>query len=172
MMSKPKRQLQLRPRLAGPRSARPRSARQRGVTTLLVILTLIFVTSLLGVMLRQNQVGVKQRRLIEQKSQAHLLTESGIERAVAKAKADAEYSSEDWRISAGEFGGRFSALVQIAVDRTTSPAQVSIVATYPIRNGEAEPGFSSKVRKQVFVELSSNESVSESIESGDKEDNS
>lgn len=117
---------------------------RRGLSTLLVILALIFVTGMIGVTLRQLNAVNRQRRLVNYRAQASLLADSGIERAVSMAQRDPDYVAETWTITAGEMGSWHGAEVEISVDRSSLPPRIVVAAHYP-----AQSKVQAHVRKQI-----------------------
>jgi Tfp pilus assembly protein PilV len=112
----------------------------------------LLVASLLGAsMMKTAHVSHQQIQREIQHSQAELLAEAGLARAMAKRAVSAEYSTEKWTISARELNGAHSAAVLISFTETSIPEPKTILtamAEYPV--GSATP---IRVTRRVVVPL-------------------
>jgi len=133
---------------------RTRRRARSAATLLLVVISLIVITLIYGAMLRRLAIGNRQIKQRARKSQATVLADSAIERAVFALRSDSDYRQETWKVSAEELGGRFAAQVEIEVteskedrdDDSNDAKTVSVKAVYP-----AESDFRVTVRKQVSI---------------------
>jgi Tfp pilus assembly protein PilV len=100
-----------------------------------VVLIALFVIGLICVGLlkvafaRRAEAAMEERRL-----QAGWLAESGVDRAVARLQASADYSGETWEVPAADLGGRGSATVAIQVEKVPDRVdrkKVRVQADYP-----------------------------------------
>jgi Tfp pilus assembly protein PilX len=109
--------------------------RRSGLVSVVVLITL-FVIGLIGMALlkvafaRRAELGMEERRV-----QAIWLAESGVDRAIARLNASAEFAGETWEVSAEDLGGRGAATVAIQVEKVPDrPARrkVRVQADFPI----------------------------------------
>ena len=120
---------------------------RKGATLLLVVLCMVVLTTILAAMFRHLRISTRQIKQRARKTQATLLAESAIERAVYRMQIETDYRQETWTIPAAELGQRFGGTVDIAVGEAKDGQQlVSVTAAYP-----ASSEFRATVRKSVSV---------------------
>ena len=117
------------------------------VLVCLSVAMMLFLVWLRTAALEQSQLRAQQDRL-----QAGILADAGLDRAAAQLRSAAGYSGEIWQIGADAFAGRGGAAVVISIESApekTDSRIVHSVAEYPL-------GSESLVRrsKQVTVVLS------------------
>lgn len=122
--------------------------RRQGAVLLLVFVCLIVLSTILGGMFQHLTISNRQIKQRNRKSQASLIAESAIGRAVASLRKDPSYRKETWRIDASELGNRYAANVDINVSLDDDPMKqvITVEATYPV-----ESDFRVMVRKSVIV---------------------
>lgn len=108
--------------------------RRRGGFLIVAMICLLLSTVLVGTVLTLVQA---QRRQMTQEQiclQTDWLAESGLERAVARLKADAAYTGETWSVTADELGGAEAGEVMIdirPVENHPDQRIVHVEAIYP-----------------------------------------
>ena len=134
---------------------------------LLVIVSLIVITALIGAMVRHMTLSHRQIKQWRTHAQSRWLVESGIERGVARLKQDANYTGELWHLTADELqiGADAEAEVDIQVLESDGRLMLEVAARYPL-NSE----FFSRVRKSVPVTLPVSETALEKKETIDAEE--
>jgi hypothetical protein len=85
-----------------------------------VLVCLVVVTLISGVLLRIGLAHRDQVRSQEHRLQAEWLTQSGLERALARIAADSNYAGETWRLNRRDLG-----LPEVPCD---DPAPAAVVA--------------------------------------------
>jgi hypothetical protein len=138
--------------------------RRRALTSIAVIVCLIVITLIGAALLK---VGLAQRALAavdERRLQAEWLAESGLDRALARLSADANYTGEEWPVRAEDLslspdsiavhpGGSAAgpaALITISVDRPKGSAnrrRIRVQADYPL-----DPSKRSRHTKEVLID--------------------
>ena len=128
-----------------------RNIDRRAVVLLSVLVCLgvammLFLAWLKTAALERGQLRAQQDRV-----QAEILADAGLDRAGAQLHAASDYSGETWQIGADSFAGRGAASVTIRVESVPEKAtarKVQAVAEYPV-------GSDARVRrsKQVTIVL-------------------
>ena len=115
---------------------------------LIVVITLIIITTMIGAMLQHLTLANRQMKQRARKAQATWLAESAIERAVFALRQNENYEEEVWKVTADQLGGRHSGQVAINVESSESNPSVvvSVTAVYP-----ESSDFRATVRKKVTV---------------------
>jgi type II secretory pathway component PulK len=118
-----------------PRRRPIRSTRRRGAA---LLVALVCVSIAVAVMYGIVQLALQTHRevnLEQRRTQTRWILESAVDRAAAQLATDAEYSGEQWTVSAEELGKRYGAEVRILVERVEGQAdwrQVQVVADHPV----------------------------------------
>jgi type II secretory pathway component PulK len=108
--------------------------RRRGAI-LVVVLVCLAIAAVLFVMLAKQ--AITERRAVQNHYwgvQAQWLAEAGVERAVSRLAANADYSGETWNISADELSGSDAAVVRIRAEKTADRPDrrtIHVEADYP-----------------------------------------
>ena len=125
---------------------------RRGVAMVMVVLTLVVVTALLGGLLRHLVLANRQMKQFANKAQAALLAESGIERAAATLATNVSYTGGVWEVAPEQLAGKHAGEVEISI----TPADednlkvIEVTAIYPASKGQGG-AFRALVRKSVFI---------------------
>ena len=110
-------------------------SRNRRGGVLVMAIVCVAIAAMLFVMIAQAAaLGRRASDSQRWQIQASLLAESGLDRAVARLWADADYGGETWAPGAAEFDGRHSAAVAIEVEPVPDEPerrQIRIRADYP-----------------------------------------
>ena len=113
--------------------------RRRGMISVVMLIGLI-VLGLVATSLFKVATGRRAlAKLAENQAQASALVDSGIDRALARLQAHADYVGETWEIPAIDLGGRGSARIEIEVKPEPAHAdqrRIVVTADYQI----ARPG--------------------------------
>ena len=135
----------------GPRLASAvRPVRRRGVVLLVSIVCLAIAAV---VFLSLVRVSITEKHRVDTEAwqlQAAWLAESGLERAVARLRADPAYQGETWSLSARDLGTQHGAAVRIQVENVPDHPQtraVRVEADYP-----DQPQRRGRYSKQVLIE--------------------
>ena len=127
-------------------------ARHRRGMALLIVLAAIGLASALGMSLLKLTMAQRQQAEQEQfLAQARWLTESAVNEAAARLKADPKFAGRTWPVAAKELGGRHVANVSIdvkPVENSPQRRQVTVIADVP-----AESEQRARVRVVRFVDL-------------------
>jgi len=138
---------------------------RRALTTVVVLVCLIVITLIGAALLKVGLAQRNQVRSQEHRLQAEWLAESGLDRAVARLAADANYPGEEWPIlaldlsvPAGPAPGRPAggsaqpaAMITITVDRVRENGngrRIRVQADYPL-----DPPARSRHTKQMLIDL-------------------
>lgn len=110
---------------------RKRKSDRRGVFTVGVILVIIVVATLVMAFTRSLIAQGRADRVRRNHRQAAWLAEAGLDRAVAKSQADAQYRGETWRLADDQIEGGADVLIEVETvnDNTQS---LRVVARFPI----------------------------------------
>ena len=127
------------------------SPRRPGVLLICVLVCLTMVMMLFAATIRMIFLERQQVRAQENRLQAELLADSGLERATSQLAGNPEYVGEAWRIDAEQLGKRDPATVSIRVEAIADRPQsrrVIVAADFP-----AEGELRARRSKQIQVEL-------------------
>lgn len=94
---------------------RCRSHPRRGAVLITVLVSLVLLAIIGGALLR---LAALERKLLDAQAnacQSRWLAEAGLQRAVARLIADANYQGETWQVEASELSQQAPALVEIEV---------------------------------------------------------
>lgn len=99
-----------------------RNARRgRGGFAVVAVLVCLLVISMLGATMVQTSLEAHRgSRLARDRVQTMWLAESGIDRAAAQLRRDADYMGETWKIVADDLDGRRAAVVEISIEPATA----------------------------------------------------
>ena len=139
----------------------PGKTPRRGLTTVAVLVCLVVILLISGVLLK---IGVAQRdrvRAAEQSSQAEWLAQAGLDRALARLAASADYGGESWPLSCRDLGlpeasgspTERAAAVLIKVEKPPGAAArrlIKVQADFP-----PDPPHRARRSMQLLVELGS-----------------
>lgn len=107
----------------------------RSGTILVFAMIALLVVSMIGAaMLSMAVASMRQIQREHQQLQADWLLDSGCQRALTRLRLQADYTGEDWKVSAEQAQTSFNALVRITVTPDPDMATqqlVSVVAEYP-----------------------------------------
>jgi Tfp pilus assembly protein PilV len=117
----------------------------RGAVLVTVLVTLVLLAVIGGALLR---LAALERKLLDTRAsacQSRWLVEAGLQRAVARLIADANYRGEIWQVEASELFQQAPALVEIAVahePRRPGYRRIRVQADFP--SGSAKRARTSK----------------------------
>ena len=113
--------------------------KRRGMVSVVMLIGLI-VLGLIATSLFKVATGRRAlAKLAENQAQASALADSGLDRALARLQAQADYTGETWEIPTGDLGGRGSARIKVEVQRDPDRLDqrvITVTADYRI----ARPG--------------------------------
>ena len=137
----------------GRNHAVPCRRNRRGVAMVMVVLTLVVVTALLGGLLRHLVMANRQMKQFANKAQASLLAESGIERAAATLAVNSSYAGGVWEVTPEQLEGKRAGEVEISIKPTDEGnlKAIEVTAIYPASADGDGHAFRAMVRKSVFV---------------------
>ncbi len=95
----------------------------------LAVTTLLFMAAMKMILVQRKTIELNARQI-----QAGWLADSGIERAIARLAADANYRGETWKVSAEDLGGRDGGIITIKAEQVpgkTDRRAVKVEADYP-----------------------------------------
>ncbi len=111
-------------------SRSPQTPLRRG-GTLLIVMVALAVASLIGAALLQMAFAQRRQQQHERlRVQAGWLAEAGLQRGLQRARTEADYRGETWKVDVPGRTSTQAAEVQITIDDTDRRA-VTAVATYP-----------------------------------------
>lgn len=100
-----------------------------------IALIAILITISIGMSLVKTTLLERQETFkLQDQKQSEWLVEAGIERAVARLEASADYRGETWTLSAEELGGRDGGEVTIRIEDSAEEngrKQLTVIADYP-----------------------------------------
>ena len=116
------------------------------VLVCMAVAMVLFLAWLKTAAMERSQLRAQQDRL-----QAEILADAGLERAAAQLKSTPDYSGETWQIGADAFAGRGAAAVEIRIEPAEEAAtsrKVHAIAEFPA-------GSDARVRrsKQITIVL-------------------
>jgi hypothetical protein len=113
---------------------RARASQKRGVVLVAVLVIFSVNLTLFGLWSRAV-IRERSSMITEQfRLQARQLAEAGLQRAVARRAADANYMDEVWSVPAAELDTTHAAQVQLRVTSTSDPSRLryEAVAEFPV----------------------------------------
>ena len=128
-----------------------RNTDRRAVVLMSVLVCLAVAMTLFLAWSKTAAMERKQLRAQQDRLQADLLADAGLDRAAARLLSADDYSGETWQIGAEAFAGRGAATVTIQVESPGESAtvrEVRAVAEYPL-------GLDGRVRrsKKITIQL-------------------
>jgi Tfp pilus assembly protein PilX len=113
---------------------------RRGAILAVALATLLVVTLLAGVVIRGYLQSYRQMRLIQDKTQAEWLADSGLARAHARRKVDPSYAGETWQIELQTANGKSAAaVVSIKIELKSDESnagQIIVESRFPAADAE------------------------------------
>ena len=92
-----------------------RGQRRRGLVSVVMLIGLIVLGLVANSLFRLASGRRVLAKLAENQAEASALADSGLDRALARLQAQADYPGEIWEIPASDLGGRGSARIEIEV---------------------------------------------------------
>lgn len=125
-------------------STTPASRNRRGAVLVCAVVAMMIITGACVLLLRSSVLEHRELKRHEHLSQANWLVQSGLDRAIARLRADANYTGETWHITATEMSAGESlesnsamghaAVVTIRVQSLAEPpglTSIIVSADYP-----------------------------------------
>lgn len=113
---------------------------RKGAVVIIPLVCLILALAIIGELLKQTSIELKQIKKSQHHLQATWLADAAAQRTVRKLKENSTYTGETWLISAQETGSHFPGEVVIEIDRATKQNQSTILirtkASYPAKASE------------------------------------
>jgi hypothetical protein len=112
-----------------------RPIERRAVVLMSVLVCLAVAMSLFLVWLKTAALERRQLQVQQDRMQAEILADAGLDRAAAQLLSASDYSAETWQIGPESLAGRGAAAVAIRVEAAPENAQartVHTVAEYPV----------------------------------------
>ena len=126
----------------------PSASRRTGSVLVAALICLLVASTIVGSMLRANQLTATHLRNQLREVQTRWLAEAAIERAISLVEADEAYSGEIWTVTGDELGHHFDGQVEITLLRDSAGRiEVNVVARCPA-NG---PNFSGSTKTVKFT---------------------
>ena len=108
---------------------------RRGVVLMSVLVCMAVAMLLFAAWLKTAAMERRQLRTQQDRLQAEILADAGLDRAAAQLLSAGDYSGETWQVGPEALAGRGAATVTIQVDspkETPSSRKVHVVAEYPV----------------------------------------
>ena len=105
-----------------------------GTIVLLPMICLALSLAIIGELLQQTSIELKQLKKGQYHLQANWLADAGAQRAVEKLTSQQKYSGETWRLQPEEIGGKFPGEVIIQIIRSNKNNKFITIrtqASYP-----------------------------------------
>lgn len=109
---------------------------RRGTIVLIPMICLVLSLAVIGTLLKQTSIELKQLKKERYQIQANWLADAAGQRAVLKLRNQRYYTGETWSLSSEEIGGKFSGIVEIEIDRNPQNSQsitIRTLASYPAK---------------------------------------
>ncbi|MDF1744711.1 MAG: hypothetical protein P1V19_13530 [Gimesia sp.] len=105
-----------------------------GSVVLIPMICLILALAIIGELLQQTSIELKQLKKGQHHLQANWLADAAAQRAVEKLSQQQKYAGETWKIQPAEIGGTFPGEVIIEIVRTNPNSKsltIRTLASYP-----------------------------------------
>ena len=116
-------------------TGRQNSRRKRsGSIVLIPMICLVLALAIIGELLQQTSIELKQVKKGQYHLQANWLADAAAQRAAEKLSHQQKYAGETWKVQPMEIGGTFPGEVIIEIVRTTPNSKSIIIrtlASYP-----------------------------------------
>jgi type II secretory pathway component PulK len=109
---------------------------RRGSIFPIFVVALLLLTLVTGSLIKSTHLQQKRVTASQFSTQAHWLATSGLERGRAALEQSADYTGEEWKISAADLGGSHAGLVVLNVEpipSETKKVKLTAVARYPTK---------------------------------------
>lgn len=117
----------------------PRWIQRRGTIVLIPMLCLVLSLAVIGGLLKQTSIELKQLKKEQYLTQANWLADAAAQRAVRKLREEQNYTGETWTLLPEEIGGKFPGSIVIEINRSPQNNQsitIRTLASYPSKGLE------------------------------------
>ncbi|MFK7777762.1 MAG: hypothetical protein QM501_06520 [Gimesia sp.] len=121
------------------RGRRNRKTNRRGTIILLPMICLVLALAIIGELLQQTSMELKQIKKGQHHLQAVWLADAAAQRAAKKLSHQQNYAGETWKLQPAEIGGMLPGEVIIEIERTNQKNNfitIRTLASYPANTME------------------------------------
>ena len=112
---------------------------RRGTIVLIPMLCLVLSLAVIGGLLKQTSIELKQLKKEQFLIQANWLADAAAQRAARKLREEQNYTGETWTVLPEELGGKFPGSIVIEINRSpqnNQPITIRTLASYPSKGLE------------------------------------